>query len=157
MAQKRSHRAPRMRASTRIFIERLSALQPEAALSPVADLYVAVSVLEPGPLEPEAIAAVFRFFEEHPEADHGAPGPLVSLLEKQRGRYHSELKDSVARAPVPTTLWMVNRILNAEVDVHVGAEWKSLLNDVARGSRNPSLRELAREYLDFQESRDGPD
>ncbi len=121
----------------------------------VGDLYEAVEVLEPGPLEPEAIAAVFRFFEGHPEADHGMPGPLVSLLEKQRGQYERELTESVARSPVPSTLWMVNRILNGEVDEQSFAEWKALLGEVARSSRNRNLRQLAREYLEFQESRGG--
>jgi len=141
-----------MRASTASFIERLSSLQPDTAVHPVADLYDAVAMLAPGPLEPEAIAAVFRFFERHPAADHGIPGPLVLLLETQRGRYERELKASVARAPVPMTLSMVNRILNGEIEEQSFAEWMALLSDVARNAINPSVRQLASEYLEFQES-----
>ncbi|GEM_PF-4911566 len=50
------------------------------------------------------------------------------------------------------TLSMVNRILNGEIEEQSFAEWMALLSDVARNAINPSVRQLASEYLEFQES-----
>jgi hypothetical protein len=47
------------------------------------------------------------------DADLGTPGPLVHTLESWPGRYETLFMDSVKRKPLPLTVWMVNRILNA--------------------------------------------
>jgi hypothetical protein len=83
------------------------------------------------------------------------PGPLVSLLERHRGRYERLLSESVKRKPTHMTLWMVNRILNSDVDDADRAYWAGLLNEVATQTAvDENLRSLADEYLQFQREGD---
>ena len=58
----------------------------------------------------------FTFFENHSDADLGMPGPLVHFLEKYFPQYTEGLCKSVDRQPTHYTLWMINRILNADIN-----------------------------------------
>jgi hypothetical protein len=58
----------------------------------------------------------FTFFENHSDADLGMSGPLVHFLEKYFPQYTEELCKSVNRRPTHYTLWMINRILNADIN-----------------------------------------
>jgi len=67
--------------------------------------------------EPEhCIRAMFDVMERMPTADLGSPGSLVHALERMRGCYESELVASIKRLPTPSTVWMLNRILNGTRD-----------------------------------------
>ncbi|MHA3774109.1 hypothetical protein ACXR0O_21480 [Verrucomicrobiota bacterium sgz303538] len=100
---------------------------------------------------PELFSAIFRLLEAHPDADFGTPGPLVHLIERYRGEYERLLAESVHRAPMHTTLWMVNRILNTDIPATERAEWLSLLSTTQQSaSVADEMRELAAEYLKYQ-------
>jgi hypothetical protein len=64
----------------------------------------------------KAIPAIFWLMETYPHADFGCPGPLVHALESLGVDYQGELQVSLRRRPTPLTLWMYNRIINAEKD-----------------------------------------
>jgi hypothetical protein len=65
------------------------------------------------------------------------------------------LSEPVRRKPTHMTLWMVNRILNSDVDDAGRAYWAGLLNAVAtQSSVDQNLRSLADEYLRFQREGD---
>ena len=60
-----------------------------------------------------AVPTILRFIEEHPDVDFGAPGPLVHFVERFYAKgYEAELLASLARHPVPHTVWMLNRVIN---------------------------------------------
>lgn len=75
------------------------------------------------------IAAILRLIERHPDAELGAPGPLVHELEALPG-YEPFLSDSVARQPAGLNIWMVNRILNEVRSATIRSNWLDLLHTV---------------------------
>src|SRR5689334_5693735 len=67
--------------------------------------------------QPErAIPVMFAVMERMPDTYMGTPGPLVHTLEQMSGLYEGELVESIKRQPADLSVWMVNRILNAERD-----------------------------------------
>lgn len=106
----------------------------------------------------ESVRSILSLFERNPDADaFGSPGPLVHALEKhavQGGmeRYRADLIDSVKRTPSSYTVWMVNRLLNAETQSDRRAE---LLTALRNASENPtavqSVRNRAKEFLERQD------
>ncbi len=103
-----------------------------------------------------AVAAVFDAFERFPEAWWGNPGPLVHLVEHTYDRGHAdeyviELTQSVRRLPTPTTVWMVNRLLNS----NLASDQREALLDVLKLaaehlSASNETRAIAQEFLNFQ-------
>ncbi len=79
----------------------------------VDELYDAVDLLDSSDTVREVFPAIFEFFEQHPAAELGEPGPLVHLIEESYpGGYEEQLLESLARKPVHHTVWMANRLLN---------------------------------------------
>lgn len=103
-----------MITSTDDFRERLKRLDPYAD-----DFVIQTDELVEG-LSPEianaVFPAVFEFFEAAPDADCGAPGTLVHLVEHYYPNYLAALKDSVRRRPSYNGVLMINRILNSDLD-----------------------------------------
>jgi hypothetical protein len=64
-----------------------------------------------------AIEPIFKTIEKFPSTDFGSPGPFVHTLESFAGHYESYLFDSLKRRPTPLTIWMLNRIINAEQNI----------------------------------------
>lgn len=105
--------------------------------------------------DPTAVfPAVFALIERFPEAELGAPGPLVHELESLGG-YNQQLSLSVRRRPTDLTVWMVNRILNSSSAPQDRAPWLSLLRLAAEhpGASDP-VKRSARDFLIFQEEND---
>src|SRR5262245_31418356 len=92
--------------------------------------------------EPErGIRAMFDVMERLPESDLGSPGPLVHTIERMRGRYESELVESIRRRPTTLALWMVNRILNTTR----APEQRRIYLDLLRfAAEHPAAAEAAR-------------
>ena len=68
----------------------------------------------------EAIPSIFHLIEKFPDADFGSPGPLVHSLEaKGVKQYEAELHSSLLKKPTSLTIWMYNRIINAEKDKRI--------------------------------------
>ncbi len=88
-----------------------------------------------------ALSVMFALMERFPDADLGSPGPIVHELEAIAG-YQAMLRDSLRRRPTHLTVWMVNRILNSQLDE---AERKSWLNALREASNHPLASELAKE------------
>jgi hypothetical protein len=99
--------------------------------------------------------ALLALLERHPQADFGAPGPLVQALESQPG-YPALLAASLERQPTELTAWMANRLLNSRLAREDRAAWLKRLTAVtshplaAAGVRDSAVR-----FLDFQASRQG--
>ena len=57
---------------------------------------------------------MFALMERLDDVNMGSPGPLVHALESTGAAYEPPLQASVERKPSPLSVWMVNRILNAD-------------------------------------------
>ncbi len=121
-------------------------------MSPTASgmerLYEYMEELETLPDAERLIPSLFRFIERFPDVDLGSPGPIVHALERMEGRYEQELKRSIERTPTRLTLWMVNRLINGEVNVQ---EWLHVFRSVSASPKVfPTVRQSALEYIEFQ-------
>jgi len=83
--------------------------------------------------DPEDLDAMFRLFEQHPNSDgFGVFWSALHWLEAQpSGLYEHALLNSLQRKPVPFTLIMVNRMLNAGLKQAAGVSLLQLLHGVA--------------------------
>ncbi|HEY8722129.1 hypothetical protein [Pengzhenrongella sp.] len=92
---------------------------------------------------------LFDLMERLDHVDLGSPGPLVHALEATSPAYELLLKASLRRKPGPLSVWMVNRILNA--DRPERAEWLQELTMAADHPRaSQQTRRDALEYLRHQ-------
>lgn len=100
-----------------------------------------------------ALPALFGVLERHPNSDLGAPGPVVHCIESIGGHV-PELSASIKRAPVDLTVWMVNRLLNSDLDADTRSSLLAALEVVARDeSASQSVRDSARGFLGHQRNR----
>lgn len=99
-------------------------------------------------VDDEAISACLRVFEKYPEEDGaGVFFTIIHTLE-HFGGYEAALASSVLRSPNQWNLLMLNRMLNAEIDVAGDYAIFELLMSVHKNESVPlELRELAIEYL----------
>lgn len=99
----------------------------------------------------EAVEPLLQLIERHPTAYFGDPGAIVHFIEQFGTEYEAYLVDSLKRTPAVTTVWMLNRCINA------GAHREALLGlmkEIAGGADiEEEVRNRAQEYVDFQEGR----
>jgi hypothetical protein len=128
----------------------LQKLDPKSFSLP-HELEEALDGLAEVPERERLFPAIFRFMEENPEADFGAPGPIVHILE-DLGGYEPALLESVQRMPIPHTLWMINRILNSKLPESERTRWRAVLEKVAHDEATPPhVREEALAFLRHQD------
>lgn len=142
----------RMDAILKAFIDELEALpSPEENDYLESELYRITEPVKAIPTIDDAVPHIFRFFESHPNADFGTPGPLVHLLEAHPGKYEWELEQSIHRSPSPQPVWMVNRILNSDLPQQQREHWLSLLRSVlSHPKATESARDNAEMFLEDQ-------
>ena len=97
---------------------------------------------------PQTASAIFGYMERYPTEDLGSPGSLAHFLEKAFPSYTPQLVASIQRRPVSYTLWMANRILNAEIN----EDTRQSLTDALKIANNHPLasdeeRQQASEFL----------
>jgi len=98
-----------------------------------------------------AVRTMFGVLERFPSADLGAPGPIVHELEAIPG-FEGSLRASVRRRPTPSTVWMVNRVLNSELTPIQRRTWLTILRSVIRHpAATVSLKQQAKAFLAHQE------
>jgi len=97
------------------------------------------------------VPAMFALIERYPEAELGSPGPLVHELESIPG-YESFLRESVSRQPAPLSIWMINRILNAEIPLKDRSNWLLALHNVLdHPSASEDSLQTVRDFLEHQD------
>ena len=100
------------------------------------------------------IPAIFRYFEEHPLSEMGAPGTLVHLTEQFYPAYKHPLLRSLETKPSYNAILMTNRILNSDLSEVERNEYRCALVAVAENtSVSESLREEARHFSEHQRRR----
>jgi hypothetical protein len=118
----------------------------------VFDLYNITDGFETLPDRDRVIPSMFSVIERCARADLGTPGPLVHCIESLGyEHYLSQLVDSVHRKPTYLNVWMVNRILNADIP---GDHKHQLLDLLKSVITNPAATaaavEQAEEFLAHQ-------
>ena len=117
----------------------------------VSELYDLIDLVENESDISSAYDSIFNFFESNPNAEIGSPGPLVHFIEKSFPNYVPNLLKSLGLQPTNMTVFMANRIVNAEID---SGTRKLLLNSLKeitlRSDVNSSVRDEAKGYLEFQ-------
>ena len=86
-----------------------------------------------------ACAAMLHVLERHPQVAFGAPGQLVHAIESYHGHYENLLVTSLDCQPTATTVWMLNRLINAAI----GPEKDQLRAQMHRLRTHPRADEQA--------------
>lgn len=94
------------------------------------------------------IKPIFAYFEQHPDAIHGAPGPFVHYLETFYGNgLEAELIASAKRNPTSESINMLYRI--AKDDSNPGQQkYVDLLIDIAAKHEDEYIAQTAKDCLD---------
>lgn len=101
----------------------------------------------------KAIPAIFHLIEKYPHTDFGSPGPLVHALEAEGvQQYEGVLQISLLRKPTPLTLWMYNRIINAEKDLRIkNAHLERLKLFSKHPFANDETKQVAKQFIVHQQ------
>ena len=138
------------------FASQLSSIEPSEDESHIERLKALVEQSSHLLLEPSVPEAIFGYIESHQEAYFGSPGPLVHFLERSYPRYIDALISSVGRLPLPTTVWMVNRVLNSNPGPSLSSRLLTALREAAtNGSATQQVRNEALEFLELHAPSEG--
>jgi hypothetical protein len=100
----------------------------------------------------KAVNPIFHLIEKYPGADFGHPGPLVHALEAKTGLYEDSLQKSLNRKPTRLTAWMLNRIINAEQNEIIKANFTSRLVALkCHPLIDSTTKELVQGFIDHQD------
>lgn len=133
-------------------IEKLTVLKPndenefdEPALSSIAEEMAQCS-------NPDIFFEhIFSKFEAFPTSFFGQPGPLIHFLEKHYPHYVNLLIESATRKPSLPTVWMINRILNGNLDNKTRTKLLDLLTSISMNKKiDKEIMNSAMGFLDFQ-------
>lgn len=114
-------------------------------------MYDSIDVITNAGYKFEAVEPLLQLLERHPTAYFGSPGAIVNFIEQFSGEYENSLAASVRSIPTSTTVWMLNRCINAGEHTE---EFMHILKEIAdRTDVNQDVKERAQEYLDFQTKR----
>lgn len=99
----------------------------------------------------EAVEPLLQLLERHPVTYFGDPGAIVHFIESLGKEYEMYLMASLKRTPSITTVWMLNRCINATEDAE---EFIDILKEIAgRTDVAKEIKERAQEFIDFQMNR----
>jgi hypothetical protein len=99
------------------------------------------------------VPMLFRWMEQQGHRDLGSPGPFVHFIEEDMD-YVSELEASLSAKPIGMTVWMANRIANAETDAADIRRWIGLLEPVlSHPDADAQCRDDAHDFINHQSAR----
>lgn len=99
------------------------------------------------------VPMLFRWMEQHGHRDLGSPGPFVHFIEEDMD-YMPGLEASLSAKPIAMTVWMANRIANAETEAAEIRRWIRLLEPVlSHPDADAQCRDDARDFIDHQSAR----
>lgn len=116
-----------------------------------AVMYDSIEAITDADCQAEAVEPLLQLFERHPATYFGDPGPIVHFIEQFGGEYEDALAASVKRTPSVTTIWMLNRCINAGIHTE---EFAGILKETAaRTDVDAAVRESALKFTDCQAGR----
>ena len=127
----------------------ISCSEDYAQLDRLAEL---TDLLAQNPDGHQASGALLTLAERHPQVEFGVPGPLVHTLETYRGHYEPLLLASLERRPTATTIWLLNRLLNAMEGPEKQVLIAKLNSLRAHPLADEQARAVAEDFYHFQTS-----
>ena len=101
----------------------------------------------------QAVPLMLNWIENHGHLDLGSPEPFVHFIEEEMD-YLPELEASLSSKPTCMTVWMANRIANAESDPTKIKLWIGMLEKVlSHPKADDQCRDDAHDFIDYQSSR----
>ncbi len=132
-------------------IARIEASIDEYDEADLSVIYDSIDAITNAGYKSEAIEPLLQLLERHPIAYFGDPGEIVQFIEQFSGEYEDFLLASVKRTPTSTTVWMLNRCINAGERTE---EFMDILKEVAdRADVDKEIQESAQEFLNYQTNR----
>ena len=111
-------------------------------------IYDSIDAITKAGYKSEAVEPLLQLLERHPTAYFGDPGEIVHFIEQFGGEYRNLLAESVKRTPTSTTVWMLNRCINAGEHTE---EFMGILKDIAgREDVDQVIREIVQDFVDFR-------
>ncbi len=127
-------------------IARIEASIDEYDEADISVIYGSIDAITNAGYKSEAIEPLLQLFERHPIAYFGDPGAIVHYIEQFGGEYEDFLAESVKRIPTSTTVWMLNRCINAGERTE---EFIGILKEIAgRADVAKDIKERAQEFAD---------
>ncbi len=127
-------------------IARIEASIDEYDEADISVIYDSIDAITNAGYKLEAIEPLLQLFERHPIAYFGDPGAIVNFIEQFGGEYEDFLAESVKRIPTSTTVWMLNRCINAGERTE---EFIGILKEIAgRADVARDIKERAQEFAD---------
>ncbi len=127
-------------------IARMEASIDEYDEADISVIYDSIDAITNAGYKSEAIEPLLQLFERHPIAYFGDPGAIVHYIEQFGGEYEDFLAESVKRIPTSTTVWMLNRCINAGERTE---EFIGILKEIAgRADVARDIKERAQEFAD---------
>ena len=103
--------------------------------------------IEKHPEGAKLVSAILSLFEKFPNEDFGMPGPLAHVAERfYRKGYEDHLAVSLRRSPTSLTIWLANRIVNAN-DANSSKFLELLMQIAGRSDLGATLTEEARNFV----------
>lgn len=103
--------------------------------------------IEKHPEGAKLVSAILSLFEKFPNEDFGMPGPLAHVAERfYRKGYEDHLAVSLRRSPTSLTIWLANRIVNAN-DANSSKFLELLMQIAGRSDFGTTLTEEARNFV----------
>ena len=138
-----------MHDSITVFANRLNQLDPFDKVNFSGDLEELLSQSSAETLG-MAHKTIFQFFEEYPEVQ--LLGPFLHILDEHYPDYLTELVESVERTPSTSTLLMVNRHLNEDLDDSLRDCLMTCLRGASKQDKSSHIiRDEAARYLERQD------
>jgi hypothetical protein len=136
-------------------IERLGAISDAEDAAQLAELAAVIPALVPEKCGAPEFEALLGVLERSPLSDgFESYWSIVHFLEACTG-YEPFLVRSVLRRPAELSLTMINRLLNAGISQCEGKPLVNVLVSVAEcAGLEPRLREIARDFLEYQHRRE---
>ena len=114
-------------------------------------IYESIEAITNAGYRSEAVEPLLQLLERHPTTYFGDPGDIVDFIEQFDGEYENALAESVKRTPTGSTVWMLNRCINAGIHKD---EFMDILKEAAgRTDIDKGVKESAQEFVDFQANR----
>jgi len=99
----------------------------------------------------DAVEAILRLMEQHPDVHFGVPGPCVHFVETfYKKGYEERLQISLNRKPTAHTLWMLNRLINDAKGTERAKLLRILDEIIARTDLDDAARTAANEFRSYQ-------
>jgi hypothetical protein len=158
-----SRRSARLKAGNRE--KSMTAPRPIAAIRADLQALLAMPLDEPDeafaladevgehPEGKRAVDLLILVLEKNPNIDWGMPGSVVHAIERFEG-YDPLLLESVRRAPMMHTLWMVNRMINGLPKTEQAPFHSAIAETATRTDVPDEVRAMAAEFVEFQKSQE---